>query len=142
MNGRNDDKEHLSLFGVGPIIVYGQFVITAAAIVLSYLMKWDFAKNEVLSIPLKVLGVFLIIFGFYLDISAKYKSKLFDRVAENKLITDGVYAIVRNLVYGGMLIVCTGTVMIANNLLLLIIPFICWVWLIYLAFVNIKKSLL
>ena len=115
MNGRNDDKEHLPLFGVGPIIVYGQFVITAAAIVLSYLMKWDFAKNEVLSIPLKVLGVFLIIFGFYLDISAKYKSKLFDRVAENKLITDGVYAIVRNPVYGGMLIVCTGTVMIANN---------------------------
>ena len=81
-----------------------------------------------LSIPLKVLGVFLIIFGFYLDISAKYKSKLFDRVAENKLITDGVYAIVRNPVYGGMLIVCTGTVMIANNLLLLIIPFICWVY--------------
>ena len=43
----------------------------------------------------------MIIFGFYLDLSAKYKSKLFQNVEENRLITEGVYAYTRNPVYAG-----------------------------------------
>lgn len=128
MGKRNDDKEHLPLYGVGPIIVFGQFIITLSAIVLSYCMNWDFAKIELLRIPLKGLGIPLMIFGVYLDISAKYRSKLFDKIAENKLITDGIYAIVRNPVYGGVLIGCTGAVLMTNNLLLLAVPPICWVY--------------
>ena len=50
-------------------------------------------------VPFLVVGILLIIFGFYLDLSAKYKSKLFQNVEENRLITDGVYAYTRNPVY-------------------------------------------
>lgn len=120
------EKKHLPLFGVGPIIVYGQFAFTLIAIMLSYTFKWDFAKISVLNIPLKVIGGSLIAFGIYLDLSAKIRSKLFKNVASNKLIMDGVYGIVRNPVYSGALVGCTGAVLLTNNLLLLIVPIICW----------------
>ena len=123
-----NDKKHLPLFGVGPVIVYGQFVITAAAIILVKMLDTDFAEFSSLKIPFLLIGIAFIVFGIYLDLSAKLKSKLFKNVAENKLITDGVYGIVRNPVYSGALMMCVGAVMIANNLLLLIVPVICWIY--------------
>ena len=68
MKDKNTDdtsKKHLPLFGVGPVIVYGQFFITGMAIVLSYIFDWSFARIDILNLPLKVIGVLLIIFGFY-----------------------------------------------------------------------------
>lgn len=121
-------KNHLPLFGVGPVIVSGQFLITGMAILMSYIFNWSFARIDIMNIPLKVIGVLLIIFGFYMDISAKMKSKLFEKVADNILITDGIYAYVRNPVYGGMFLVCVGAVLIVNNLLLLVAPLICWIY--------------
>lgn len=121
-------ENHLPLYGVGPIIVFGQLIFTALAIVLSYNLHWSCIRINILKIPFKGIGVVLILFGLYLDISAKYKSKLFKKVEENKLITDGVYAYVRNPVYGGMFLVCTGAVFFVNNLVLFIVPVICWIY--------------
>lgn len=127
-NTDDTSKKHLPLFGVGPVIVYGQFFITGMAIVLSYIFDWSFARIDILNLPLKVIGVLLIIFGFYMDLSAKMKSKLFEKVADNILITDGIYAYVRNPVYCGMFLVCVGAVLIVNNLLLLVAPLVCWIY--------------
>ena len=123
-----NDKKHLPLFGVGPVIVYGQFVITAVAIVLVKISETDFAELSSLKIPFMLIGIAFIVFGIYLDLSAKLKSKLFKNVTENKLVTDGVYGIVRNPVYSGALMMCVGAVLIANNLLLFITPVICWLY--------------
>lgn len=123
-----NDKKHLPLFGVGPFIVYGQFVITAVAIVLVKISETDFAELSSLKIPFMLIGIAFIVFGIYLDLSAKLKSKLFKNVTENKLVTDGVYSIVRNPVYSGALMMCVGAVLIANNLLLFITPVICWLY--------------
>jgi len=123
-----NDKKHLPLFGVGPVIVYGQFVITAVAIVLVKSSETDFAELSSLKIPFMLIGIAFIVFGIYLDLSAKLKSKLFKNVTENKLVTDGVYSIVRNPVYSGALMMCVGAVLIANNLLLFITPVICWLY--------------
>lgn len=127
-NTDDTSKKHLPLFGVGPVIVYGQFFITGMAIVLSYIFDWSFARIDILNLPLKVIGVLLIIFGFYMDLSAKMKSKLFEKVADNILITDGIYVYVRNPVYCGMFLVCVGAVLIVNNLLLLVAPLVCWIY--------------
>ena len=81
-----------------------------------------------MNLPLKVIGVLLILFGFYMVLSAKMESKLFEKVADNILITDGIYAYVRNPVYGGMFLVCLGAVLIVNNLLLLVTPLVCWIY--------------
>lgn len=121
-------KNHLPLYGVGPIIVYGQFVFTAISIMLTYIFEFGFLTISAFNILFRVIGILLIVSGIYLNLSAKLKSKLFKNVEDNKLITDGVYSIVRNPVYSGVLLVCTGAVLIANNLILLIVPVICWLY--------------
>ena len=123
-----NNNKHLPLFGVGPVIVFGQVLITAIAIGLTYVFDVNFASFDILEIPFIVIGILFIMFGFYLDLSAKYKSKLFKNVEENKLITDGVYAYTRNPVYSGGFLICVGAVFSANNLLLFIVPVVCWIY--------------
>ena len=122
------EKRHLPLLGVGPVIVAGQVLITVIGVIASYRGYFDAGRVELLNIPLKIAGIGLIVFGFFLNYSAKRKSKLFEMVAENKLITTGVYSIVRNPVYSAVLLACTGAVCISNNLILFFIPVICWVY--------------
>ena len=122
------EKSHLPLFGVGPVIIAFQILITVIGIIASHQGYFDAGKTELLNTPLKIIGIGLILFGFYLNYSAKYKTKLFEMVAENKLITTGVYAIVRNPVYSAVFLACTGVVCIANNLFLFFIPVICWIY--------------
>lgn len=116
------EKEHLPLLGVGPIINGVQVVITIIGIILSYQGYFVFWEFELLNIPLKIIGIGLVVFGIYLNYSAKRKSRLFDMVTENKLITTGVYGIVRNPVYSAVLLVCTGAIFIVNNVVLFIVP--------------------
>ena len=121
-------KGHLPLLGVGPVIITGQVLITVIGVIASYSGYFDAGKIELLNIPLKIVGVGLTVFGFFLNYSAKRKSKLFEMVAENKLITTGVYSIVRNPVYSAVLLACTGAICISNNLFLFFIPIICWIY--------------
>ena len=124
----SNNKKHLPLFGVGPLIVFGQGGITAIAIWLTYVFDVGFARFDMLKIPFWVVGILLILSGVGLDLSAKYQSKLFTNIQENKLITDGVYAYTRNPVCFGGLLICTGAIFIANNLLLFGVPVICWIY--------------
>lgn len=121
-------EKHLPTFGVGPFIVFGQFAMTAIAILLSYMNNWNYLQFPICSIPLKIIGCVLIFSGLYLDYSAKQKSKLFDHIVENKLITDGIYSSVRNPVYTGSLLICAGTVCITNKLFLFSVIAICWLY--------------
>ena len=121
-------KKHLPLLGVGPVIIAVQVLITAIGVIASYRGYFDAGKIELLNIPLKIVGVGLMVFGLFLNYSAKHKSKLFEKVVENKLITTGVYSIVRNPVYSAVFLACTGVVCIANNLILFVIPVICWIY--------------
>ena len=122
------EKNHLPLVGVGPAIVFGQFGFTGISISLTYIFDVSFARVNVLRTPFLVIGIMLICLGVYLDLSAKLKSKMFQNVKENRLITDGVYAYTRNPVYSGAWLVCVGAVFIVNNLLLFIVPVICWAY--------------
>ncbi len=118
----------MPLYGVGPVIVWGQIAFTAASVLLTERYDFKFPAPRAIDLLFKAAGVLLIGSGLYLDLSAKLKSKIFKKVEENKLITDGVYGIVRNPVYSGALLACTGAVLIANNLILLIVPVICWLY--------------
>ena len=119
-------KEHLPIFGVGPIIVVFQIAVTLVGILLSTLGYFNFGRIAVLDIPLKILGIGLILFGVYLYLSANFQSRVFDNITENKLVTTGVYGIVRNPIYSAFLLSCTGAVCIANNLVLFIAPVLGW----------------
>ena len=128
VRGFMKEKEHLPLLGVGPVINGVQVFITIIGIILSYQGYFVFWEFELLNIPLKIIGIGLVVFGIYLNYSAKRKSRLFDMVMENRLITTGVYGIVRNPVYSAVLLVCTGAIFIVNNVVLFIVPIICWIY--------------
>lgn len=119
-------KEHLPIFGVGPIIVAFQIAVALVGILLSILGCFDFGRIAVLNIPLKIVGIGMILFGIYLYLSANFQSRVFDNITENKLVTTGVYSIVRNPIYSAFLLSCTGAVCIANNLVLFIAPVLGW----------------
>lgn len=46
----------------------------------------------------------------------------------NTLCTDGIYAWVRNPCYSGIMLMCTGTLLMANNFILLILAVIYWIF--------------
>lgn len=124
----NNKQSHLPFLGAGPLIGLGQVMIMAVGILLTRLFDLSFARIDFLKIPFIILGIILIILGIYFDYSAKLKSKLFQNIEQNKLITDGIYAYTRNPVYSGILLDCTGIVLFFNNLLLLFVPVFCWIY--------------
>ena len=121
-------REHLPFMGVGPLIVSFQVAVTAVGIVLSSMGYLSFGQFEALDIPLKVVGTGLVFFGVYLYFGAAFISKLFNNIAENKLVTTGVYGIVRNPIYSAFLLFCTGAVCMANNVVLFLAPVLGWVF--------------
>lgn len=142
MRTNHKNEKHLPLYGIGPVIVFGQFLIACGAIVLSYIFKWNCYEYEILNIPLKIIGVLSIIFGLYLNYSAKHTSKLFENISENILIQDGVYGWVRNPVYSAAFFISMGAVCMTNRLLLLVVVgMICWSYMSLLLVVTEEKRL-
>lgn len=123
-----ENKKHLPVIGVGPIIVNPILALTLAGIILSVFGFFDIGKIAILKIPFLVIGIIVIIFGIYLWYCANYREKVFNCITENKLVTTGVYAIVRNPIYSAFFLVCIGAILIANNLVLFIIPIVSWLY--------------
>lgn len=95
-----------------------------------------------LNIPLKIIGILSVIFGLYLNYSAKHISNLFENVSENRLIQDGIYGYVRNPVYSAAFFVSIGTVCMTNRLILLVaVGIICWSYMSLLLVVTEEKWL-
>ena len=55
-------KKNLPLYGIGPVIVFGQLLIAGGAIAISYEFKWDCYEYEMLNIPLKIIGILFVLF--------------------------------------------------------------------------------
>lgn len=135
-------KKNLPLYGIGPVIVFGQLLIAGGAIAISYKFKWDCYEYEMLNIPLKIIGILSVIFGLYLNYSAKHISNLFENVSENRLIQDGIYGYVRNPVYSAAFFVSIGIVSMTNRLILLVaVGIICWSYMSILLVVTEEKWL-
>ncbi len=58
--------------------------------------------------------------------SAIFQAKIDQGILNNSLVTTGVYAYVRNPIYSAFMIACTGALLIAGNLWLLVLPFLYW----------------
>ena len=120
------ERKHLPLYGPGPAFMVFSVVLSVSCILLSWLEALSFGRLEVLRTPLTIVGILALVFGWYLNYSAKKKSRLFEMVAENRLITTGVYGIVRNPVYSAMLLMNFGIVCLLDNLVLFASPLLCW----------------
>lgn len=119
-------KGHLPFFGVGPCYVGTIAVITAVGMILSQKGYLDSGIIPALKSPMLILGIFLAVLGAFLWSYAFFFDKIDDHIKNNRLITDGIYAWVRNPLYTGWMFIFIGVSFFAGNLWLLVLPFIFW----------------
>ena len=117
---------HLSVWGVGP--VYGLIcaALTAGGIIMRNLGWLDSGDVPAWDVPMTIAGFALLIAAMALYFWAHVRMRLFDHVRRNELLTTGVYAWVRNPVYSAILLLCTGLLLMAHNLWLLLLPPVMW----------------
>ena len=120
--------EHLPMYGVGPIYVYVIAAMTLATVLMRDLPTFASGRLEMAQKLLLALGVLLIAAGVALWVYAVPVSKIDDGIRENRLVTTGAYALVRNPIYSAVLIACTGVLMIAGNAWFFVLPFVYWLF--------------
>ena len=114
-------------FGVGPIYVITCLILTIGGICLhikGYLYQGELREGKIFFL---IAGTLLILLGIFLWVQAVIVEKINKKVKEKKLITGGVYSIVRNPVYSAFIFIFTGILLLTANYILLILPFIFWV---------------
>ena len=119
----------MPIFGVGPMYVITYLILTIAGIWLhlnGYIYQGELSQGKIFFI---IAGIFMILLGIYLWIQAVIVQKINKKVTEKKLITTGVYSIVRNPVYSAFIFIFTGILLFTANYILLILPFIFWAFL-------------
>lgn len=123
------NKKHLPIIGVGPL--YGSVIIgiTIIGIILSTVGFLDVGKFEVIKIPFVIIGIALIVLGVFFWMGAIFWSKVDKHIMSNTLAQTGVYAYVRNPIYSAFMMFCTGALLFANNVCLLVLPFLFWIFL-------------
>ena len=119
-------KKHLPFFGVGPIYVMIIVCCTLAGIIINQKGMLASGRIEMLRVPFLILGIVSIILGVYLYIAAIAQSKVHKHIKNNTLVTTGVYAYVRNPIYSAFVLICTGALLIENNMWFLILPVLYW----------------
>lgn len=126
---RKEPPDHLPMCGVGPVFGITIIACTVLAITLTCLglipTKGPAGIGRILSVP----GAALILGGAFLWYAAVFRAKIDDGILNNRLVTTGVYAWVRNPIYTAFLMFCTGALLISGNLLLLFLPPVYWAFL-------------
>ena len=119
-------RKHLSVWGVGPVYSLICAALTAGGIILRNLGWLDSGDLPAWDVSMTIAGFVLLLAAAYLYYQAHLRTKLFDHVRQNHLVTTGVYAWVRNPVYSAAMLACTGLLLMAHNLWLLILPPLFW----------------
>lgn len=123
-----ENKKHLPLIGVGPLIVIPQLVFTAIGIFLSHMGYFYIGKIAGIVLPCRIAGIVICIFGIYMWSSAAFSARIDQNIEANHLVTTNIYAIVRNPIYSAFFLVCIGAILIAGNMILLVLPVIGWAY--------------
>lgn len=127
---KQSEKGHLPIYGVGPFYGISVIFLTVAGIIISVLglLNSGIIHNTILVMVFITLGVLVIIGGFIVwKFAALGKGNIDEYIESNTLCTTGIYRIVRNPCYSGIVMMCTGLLLIVHNLWLLILPFIFWI---------------
>lgn len=120
-------KNHMSYFGIGPIYVTICSVLTVIGIKIAKYYPLTKGIIQNFNILFKVISVICIAIGLILWISSVLISKIDKNIKENKLVSTGVYAWVRNPIYSAFAFIFTGVLFWQNNIFLLILPLFFWV---------------
>lgn len=88
-----------------------------------------FSPRTPVAIILAILGILIILLGLIIYILA-IKIKITKAIKENRLLTTGIYSVVRNPIYSAWLLLCTGFLLLTGSLLLALSLFLLfWLYL-------------
>lgn len=124
-----DKKEHLPMYGPGSVYVAVIIGLTFAAFLCRKLLIFSGGRISLFRVPFGVVGVVLIALGVFMWIQAVIVAKVDDGIKENRLVTTGVYAWVRNPIYSAFTILCTGVLFIIGNIFFFVLPLVYWLFL-------------
>ena len=119
-------SRHLPVLGVGPLYVGVCLVLTGVALLLKHIGLLSSDDLPQLGIILIPLGIVLILLAIFLWLGAVVHQKMVQGIKEGRLITTGVYSIVRNPVYSSLLFMFSGILLLQTNIYLLLLPIIFW----------------
>lgn len=119
-----EQREHLPVYGVGPYYGISIIILTIAGIIISYMGYLDFGYFPITRIPFFLVGFIVCICGFLVWFKAALR--IDNYIKENELCTNGIYSIVRNPCYSGIMLMCSGLLLFTNNVCLLILPLLYW----------------
>lgn len=122
------NKEHLPMYGIGPLYVGIIIAVTVCAVILGQQSFTAAGIISALKIPSLIIGIIFAALGILLWYSAAIRSKLDDSIAENKLVTTGVYGLVRNPIYSAFMFLCTGALFISGNVFFYPLFFFYWIF--------------
>lgn len=126
MAPQKDERNHLPVLGVGPVYVIIIVILTTTCIVLSQMGVLPYLRIRATIAVFHTAGTIFFVAGIWLWVSAAIKERLQDNIIENKLITTGVYSVVRNPIYSAFSFVLTGVLLIYGNLYLFPLSLLYW----------------
>lgn len=124
--GKLKKQKALPVFGVGPIYVLICLFLTIIGLLLNrkgYLKAGEISGGKILFAVFGVLSIFL---GIWLWVSSVIVQNISEEIKQGKLVTTGVYGIVRNPIYSAFLFIFSGVLLLFKNWILLVLPFVFW----------------
>ena len=118
----------MPIYGVGPLYVYGIAAMTLASVWMRNMSIFESGRLDGLHAPLLIPGIVFIAAGIALWVYAVPISKIDDGIKENRLVTSGAYALVRNPIYSAAMAACTGVIIIVGNAWFFILPLVYWLF--------------
>ena len=123
---KNDS--HLPVYGVGPYLIIPIVLTAIMGLILTIFKMIPIYEMPQINLFLTIWGLLMIILGAFFWVSA-VKSRIDEKIKSNQLETSGIYGIVRHPIYAAFLYASTGIILISNNLYLLILPIVYWIFL-------------
>ena len=103
------------------------FVVSIMGVILSYYNMIPVYKIDSLYWLFIGLAVVILLDAIFLWYAAVKISDISKNIENNKLVSDGVYALVRHPIYSAWLQISTALILFSQNLYLFIIPVIFWI---------------